>query len=187
MSPRTSNLALMTALLITALLLRAFVVHAEDPAAERLPAAVTRQVDFNADIRPIFEKFCLSCHGTDKQLSGFRLDREGDALRGGDSGRAYEPGKSAESLLVKYIAGLDPDILMPPEGEQLTKEQIALVRGWIDQGAKWGAESASATAGAAQHWSFQPVKRPAPPTVKNETWVRSFLDRFVLSRLEAGG
>ncbi|MCY2967235.1 MAG: PSD1 and planctomycete cytochrome C domain-containing protein, partial [Planctomycetota bacterium] len=158
-------------------------VNADD--AKPLPAAADRAVDFNTDIRPIFAKFCDSCHGADKQLSGFRLDREGDALRGGDSGKAFEPGKSAESLLVKYIAGLDPDILMPPEGEQLSKEQIALVRGWIDQGAKWGAETKSVSGQASKHWSFQPVKRPAPPVVKKEALVRNLVDRFVQARLES--
>lgn len=172
----------LTAFLLLTTIAAAF---AAEPTTDKLPAAAARPVDFTSDIRPIFEKFCLSCHGTDKQLSGFRLDREGDALRGGDSGKAFEPGKSAESLLVKYIAGLDPDILMPPEGEQLTREQIALVRGWIDQGAQWGAETAGTGAKPSRHWSFQPVQRPAPPTVKKEGWVRNYIDRFILARLES--
>ena len=80
-------------------------------AQKTLPPAADRTVDFDTDILPLFEKHCDSCHGPKKQLSGFRLDREGDALRGGDNGRAFTPGQSADSLLVKYIAGLDPDIL----------------------------------------------------------------------------
>ena len=105
-------------------------------AQKTLPPPAERTVDFDADIRPLFEQHCESCHGAKKQLSGFRIDREGEALRGGDNGQAFTPGKSADSLLVKYIAGLDPDILMPPEGDLLSDTQVGLIRAWIDQGAK---------------------------------------------------
>ena len=152
-----------------------------------LPPVADRTVDFDNDIRPLFQRFCDSCHGAQKQLSGFRLDREGDALRGGDSGKAFEPGQSAESLLVKYIAGLDPDILMPPEGDLLTDEQVGLVRAWIDQGAKWGRDAPGnqGSASRARHWSYQPLLRPAPPATTNTTWPRNMIDRFVLHKLEA--
>jgi hypothetical protein len=154
--------------------------------ADRLPPPASKDVDFDTDIRPIFEKFCLKCHGADKQLSGFRLDREGEALRGGDAGAAFEPGKSDESLLIKYVAGLDPDVVMPPEGEKLTSKQIGLLRAWIDQGANWGEERENTRQGAgSDHWSFQPARRPAEPAVRREEWVRTPIDRFVLSRLEA--
>ena len=151
-----------------------------------LPPPADRTVDFDSDIRPLFQKFCDSCHGPQKQLSGFRLDREGDVLRGGDSGKAFEPGQSADSLLVKYIAGLDPDILMPPEGDLLTEQQVGLIRAWIDQGAKWGKDipGNQASGTSARHWSFQPILRPAPPTTRNTTWPRNMIDRFVLHRLE---
>jgi hypothetical protein len=155
-------------------------------AADKLPPPASGDVDFDTDIRPIFEKFCLKCHGAEKQLSGFRLDREGEALRGGDAGAAWEVGKSAESLLIKYVAGLDPDVVMPPEGEKLSSDQIGLLRGWIDQGANWGEEKDTAKRSARNdHWSFQPVRRPVEPAVRREEWARTPVDRFVLARLEA--
>jgi hypothetical protein len=105
-----------------------------------LPPPTKREVDFAKDIKPIFADRCLKCHGPEKQESGFRLDRKADALEGGKSGPAIEVGKSADSLLIRYVAGTDADIIMPPQGGRLTKEQISLLRGWIDQGAKWADE-----------------------------------------------
>ena len=152
--------------------------------AARLPAAATAEVDFVRDVQPIFVKYCLKCHGADKQQAGYRLDLRGDALRGGDSGPAFEIGKSGESLLIKYVAGLDPDIVMPPEGDKLSKQEISLLRGWIDQGAKWP-DDASGAKGDPVHWAFRPIARPAPPAVKQEEWVRNAIDRFVLARLQS--
>ncbi|HVW02466.1 MAG TPA: c-type cytochrome domain-containing protein [Planctomycetaceae bacterium] len=105
-----------------------------------LPPPTKREVDFAKEIKPIFADRCLKCHGPEKQESGFRLDRKADALEGGKSGPAIEVGKSADSLLIRYVAGTDADIIMPPQGGRLTKEQISVLRGWIDQGAKWAEE-----------------------------------------------
>src|SRR6476660_6190756 len=71
-------------------------------------------VDFVRDIQPVLAEHCYSCHGPEKQKSGLRLDRQADALRGGDTGKAIVPGRSSESLLFKYVAGLDPEKVMPP-------------------------------------------------------------------------
>ena len=102
-----------------------------------IPAAASRVVDFVKDIQPLFRQNCHKCHGSSRHEAGLRLDRRDDALNGGDSGLAFVAGKSAESRLIKYVAGVDPDVLMPPEGDKLTDEQIGLLRAWIDQGAKW--------------------------------------------------
>ena len=118
---------------LVVIVLRASAFSAE-PA---IPAATTKTVEFVRDIKPLLKAHCLKCHGTSKRAGGLRLDRRDEALNGGDSGPAIVSGKSAESLLVKYVAGLDPDVLMPPEGDKLTDAQIGLLRGWIDQGAKW--------------------------------------------------
>ena len=75
---------------------------------------------------------CLGCHDADRRKGGFRLDRRESFLAGGDSGPVLEVGKSAESLLIEKVAGLDPPT-MPPKGEPLTPEQVGLLRAWIDQ------------------------------------------------------
>jgi mono/diheme cytochrome c family protein len=111
--------------------------------ASKLPAPADKKgVTFAADIKPIFEKSCVSCHGPEKAKGKLRLDSLEAALKGGEDGKVVEPGHSAESPLVHNIAHLgDPDDYMPPPKNKgnippLTTEQIALIRAWIDQGAK---------------------------------------------------
>lgn len=108
-----------------------------------IPPASKKEVDFKKDIQPLFREKCHKCHGPEKQQGGLRLDRRDDALNGGDSGPAFEVGKSESSLLIKYVAAVDPDVVMPPEGEKLSDEQIGLLRAWIDQGAKWPKDASS--------------------------------------------
>lgn len=111
------------------------------------------KVDFNKDIKPIFEQSCIKCHRVNpdepkkKPKGAFRLDDKAAALKGGDSGAAIVPGKGADSLLVKLLHGpvkvADDEIAAmpkPKKGEEwkaLPKEQIDLIKAWIDQGAEW--------------------------------------------------
>lgn len=113
--------------------------------ASQLPPASATQVDFARDIQPIFEASCLRCHGPEKPKSRFRLDNREDALKGGENGVDIIPGQSAKSPLIHYVAHLDPDTEMPPKGkgDPLTKEQVGLLRAWIDQGVNWPATRAA--------------------------------------------
>src|SRR5258708_22491422 len=96
------------------------------------------EIDFVRQVQPIFEKNCFKCHGPEKQKGGLRLDVKAAALKGGDEhAPAIKPGNSAESSLIRFVAGLDPDLKMPPKGDPLSAEQIELLRAWIDQGANW--------------------------------------------------
>ena len=106
----------------------------------KLPPPAKTTVDFDRDIRPIFDASCLRCHGPERPKSHFRLvDRE-SALKGGSVGIDILPGNSAGSPLIQYVARLDPEIQMPPvdRGAPLTAGQVGLLRAWIDQGAIWG-------------------------------------------------
>ena len=128
-------------------------------------------------------------------MNGLRLDRKQAALKGGYSGQVIIPGDSAASKLVQFVAGLNPKVVMPPAGERLSAKEIGLLRGWIDQGAKWpeaeitqsepGADDQSETTSA--HWAFLPAKRPPLPRVDDSSWVRNGIDAFVLARLESEG
>src|SRR5205085_8352119 len=97
------------------------------------------QIDFMQDIQPILSARCYSCHGPDKEENDLRWDNQASALKGGSSGPAIIPGKSAESRVIHLVSGLEKDLIMPKKGERLTLEQIGLLRAWIDQGAHWGA------------------------------------------------
>ena len=106
----------------------------------KLPPPLDKKgLSYEKDIKPIFEKSCFKCHGPEKQKAKLRLDSLEAALKGSENGKVIDSGKSAKSVLVHNIARIgDEDDWMPPEGkgDPLTKEQIGLIRAWIDQGAK---------------------------------------------------
>lgn len=118
----------------------ALAVHAAAKVdTSKLPPAATKTgVTYAADIKPLFEKSCFKCHGAEKQKGKLRLDSLEAALKGGEDGKILEAGKSADSQLVQAVARLDDDSAMPPadKGKPLTKEEVGLIRAWIDQGAK---------------------------------------------------
>src|SRR5262245_35079426 len=117
-----------------ALALGGAAARADDPP---LPPPASRTVDYARDVQPLLTRACYSCHGPQKQRSGFRLDLKAAALQGGDLGPAILPGKSGDSRLVRAVAGLEPDLRMPPKGDRLTPQEVGLLRAWIDQGANW--------------------------------------------------
>ena len=126
-----------------------FAVMGTEQDVKSLPPPATRRVDFSKDIEPIFSASCLVCHGPIAQRNNFRLDSREAVLKGGLSGTAIVPGKSADSLLVRLVAGLESDRLMPLGGARLSDEQIGLIRAWIDQGALWSRESTGQSPAAA--------------------------------------
>src|ERR1051326_4393105 len=153
--------------------------------SSQLPAPANRKVDFTRDIQPILAKNCYECHGGEKQKGGLRLDQKEAALKGGDTGPALTPGKSAESLLIKVVAGTSEDIArMPKKRDPLSDEQIGLLRAWIDQGADWPETAVTKKKDWKKHWAFIAPIRPTIPPVKNSRWVRNPIDSFIVEKLE---
>ena len=108
-----------------------------------LPVAKTSRtntVDFEKEILPIFRANCLACHNQTKARAGMNLETPDLIRKGGDSGPGVVAGKSAESLLFKSASHAEDPIMPPPKNnsaaKNLTPEQLALVKLWIDQGAK---------------------------------------------------
>ena len=153
-------------------------------AAPTLPPAAGRSVDFTADIQPILATRCYSCHGPDKQKSDLRWDDKASVFKTGEHGPILIPGRSAESRVVRLVAGLEPDTIMPPKGERLSAAEIGLLRAWIDQGAKWPKDSPVALDKRRAHWAFKAPLRPVVPPVKARKWPRNAIDQFILARLE---
>jgi mono/diheme cytochrome c family protein len=118
--------------------------------------------DFTTDVKPIFAKSCVSCHGPDKQKGGLRLDRRADALRGGDSGPAIVPKNSNASILLQRVGSADPDHVMPPNGKTLTNAEIEQLRRWIEAGASWPDDGSSASH-PRDWWSLKPLSKPPLP------------------------
>jgi hypothetical protein len=85
------------------------------------------------------------------------------------------------------LDGSDPDLKMPEGSRPLSAEEIAKLRAWIDQGAHWPKPAQGPTPLRSDHWAYQPIRRPAIPSVKNTAWVRNPIDAFVLARLEQEG
>ncbi len=139
------------------------------------------RVNFVRQVEPILARHCYDCHGPDVQESGLRLDIPQLARRGGSRGPAVVPGKPRQSLLILAIEG-HGDLKMPPEGEGLSAEELALLRRWILQGAP--APQRPVPRKRSDHWSFQPIQRPPLPQVRNPLWCRNPIDRFILARLE---
>lgn len=133
-------------------------------------------VDFSREILPILSDNCFYCHGPDAshRKAKLRLDDEMDAKRDRKGEAVIVPGKSDESLLMQRIVTKDTDDLMPPpeSNKKLSAGQIAALKRWIDEGAKWG-----------QHWAFEPIKRPEVPAVKKSSALRNPIDAFVINRL----
>src|SRR4051794_17062844 len=140
------------------------------PAGEPAPApaaAAPRAVDFARDVRPIFKARCVSCHGPKRQRGGLRLDLRAAALKGGDThAPAIVPGKAGESPLIRLVAGLDDELVMPPNDEgtrTLSDAEVATLRAWIDQGAVWPEGAGTRDDDPLDHWAFRPLERPPVP------------------------
>lgn len=102
------------------------------------PPANKTDVTYAKDIKPLFEKTCNKCHGTEKQKGKLRLDSLEATLKGGEEGKILEAGKSEKSKVAYAVARVDEETAMPPKdkADPWTKEQVGLLRAWIDQGAK---------------------------------------------------
>lgn len=140
----------------------------------KLPPAAARAVDFQKDVWPILSERCVKCHGEEKQKGGFRLDERRIALSSGDNfAPNILPGKSAESPLIHFVAGLDPEMKMPNKGDALTLGEIGILRAWIDQGAVW--PRAADSSPLLTHWAFQALRHPI---------AEDGIDGFIRAKLE---
>lgn len=139
--------------------------------------AATASVDFLRDVRPLFDKHCASCHGAEKQKSGFRLDVKAEALRGGDWGEPpLVAGNPERSLLFRLVAGLHEDTVMPPKGERLTTAEVDVLKRWIAEGAQWpdGADT-GAVADKTDHWSLKPLRSDSVPPSRSGNPIDGFI------------
>lgn len=132
-------------------------------------------VSFSREIRPLLAKHCGSCHGADSKArkAGLRLDTKEGLLHP----EVVFAGKPEHSELLARLTTSNAEEAMPPpdEGRPLTVEEVALVRRWIAEGARYE-----------EHWAFSPVQKPAPPKPEgvDSAWPNSPIDVFVLSKMQ---
>ena len=171
---------------ILALLFLIFIMRgasAKPPPVQRLvylPGAPHKLLHYDRDVRPILTENCFPCHGFDseKRYAGLRLDVPAISLEPLPSGMtAIVPFNLLESEMAQRVAG-QGQMRMPPieSGKHLTPSQIATIREWIAQGARYE-----------PHWAFVVPKASPLPPVKQQGWARNPIDRFVLGRLEKNG
>lgn len=171
-------------------------------AAAVTPASLTTAADADTEffvkkVKPILADHCYACHAADtKAAAGLRVDTSLGLQAGGKSGALFHAGKPDESLLLKRVVEHDEKKRMPKESPALSETEVATLREWISKGARLPDETEKLPPMSAalqhtydklrhEHWAFQPITHPAPPTVKNAKWTDGNIDRFVLARLEA--
>ncbi|MGB1261083.1 MAG: DUF1549 domain-containing protein, partial [Akkermansiaceae bacterium] len=145
-------------------------------------------VSFNEHIQPILSANCYHCHGPDSgsrqpEKNPLRLDIEEHAFAKRENGKpVIIKGNPDDSYLIELLESKDKEQVMPPHpdknphGKVMKPEEIALIRRWVKEGAKYEA-----------HWAYiQPKKEPLPETKLTE-WVRSPIDHFAAAKLEQAG
>ena len=138
-----------------------------------LLSSAAAPVDFQREVRPILEQRCLECHGEKKQKAGVRLDRKAFAFAPGDSGQpAISAGRSRESLLWQRITTTNSDEIMPPKGEPLTTQQVAVIQKWIEEGAVWPDDGG---APPKKHWAYEKPVRPEVPKISKTVISKSVI------------
>ena len=136
-----------------------------------------KKIDFNAQIKPIINKKCISCHGGVKKTAGFSLLFEKEALANTDEGSpAIIPGDSKNSRLIQRLHETDLELRMPYHKPKLSESEIELFTEWIDQGANWGT-----------HWAYIPPKNKKIPELNTNIFSEKFfnntIDKFIAVKM----
>jgi hypothetical protein len=124
-------------------------------------------VDFAHDVVPVLRQHCAKCHAGDQKKGGFSINTRELLLAGGEEGRGAVPGKSGQSELVKRLKSKDPNFQMPPEGDRVPEDKVALIAAWVDQGLKW--EDGFAFKAAPYEPPLKPRRVELPPVVDGRT------------------
>ena len=169
------------------------------------PATPQQNEFFEKSVRPVLAGKCFECHGPEKQKADLRLDSRAAVLQGSDVGPVVIAGKPEESPLIKAIRHLG-DVKMPKRKPKLSDTQIAALAQWVAMGLPWPEyDKAMATNSREARdsepklrsrnfaiteedrawWSFQPIRRPDVPPVRQTADVANPIDSFLLARLES--
>ena len=135
-----------------------------------------------AEPPPVVVNRCLNCHGPTKQRGGLRLDSDGQALKGGDSGSALTPGKPEASAMLQRVKATGQE-RMPPDGPRLSSSEISELSMWISK----LNPSISQRDDRLDHWSFRPLVRPPVPPMGDQNQTTNPVDAFVRARLFQAG
>jgi hypothetical protein len=144
-----------------------------------------KKVDYNTDVKPIFNKSCITCHGGVKRQGGFSLLFRVDALAKNKSGKpAIIPGNPDSSELIKRLSLKDPEERMPYKHPALSQKEITTLKTWIKEGAIWG-----------DHWAYVPVAEVSIPSngsgpfglFGTPFWINNDIDQFIYQKIKKEG
>jgi mono/diheme cytochrome c family protein len=155
--------------------------------ASCLPGAVADDspVDYARDVKPLLAAHCVRCHGATKPKAKLRVDTAQGLIAGGTTGPSVVAGNGKESAIILALRGEGTGDRMPLKKPPLKEAEIETIRRWIDAGAKAPPDEKPSIPPV--HWAFVAPQRPETPAVKQESWVRNPVDRFILARLEIEG
>ena len=140
------------------------------------PASGGDDLEYNRVIRPILRDNCFQCHGPDSgaRKADLRLDRRDAAI----NAKAFVPGDSTSSEMIARIFSDDAEEVMPPPDahHQMTLEQKATLRRWVDAGAEYQ-----------PHWAFLAPKKVEPPKISDPAWSKTAVDRFLRAKIDEQG
>jgi hypothetical protein len=139
---------------------------------------VSGAVDFAHDVVPILKKHCAECHLGEKKKGGFSMNTRADMLAGSENGKVAEPGKPDDALLLKLITSADEDEQMPPKGDRVPAEQVAVLRAWIAEGLPWQEGFSFGRAGFEPPLKPRRVELPAAADGRNHP-VDRIIDRYL--------
>lgn len=133
------------------------------------------KISYNEEIRPIFNKKCIVCHGGVKKNGNFSLLFAEEAFAKAKSGKyAIIPYDSENSELVKRLKTHDTELRMPKDKEPLSDEEISKIERWIDEGSKWE-----------EHWAYIKPKTNITPPNSGKDWTINGIDNFIFQKLES--
>jgi hypothetical protein len=138
---------------------------------------------FRDKIAPILERRCVHCHSGATPKGNLALTTSQAARKGGESGPAIVPGKAEDSTLLEMISGQSPQ--MPQKDKPLSKDEVSLIRTWIERGAAWPADLTLTDRrfDGQRWWAFEPLRRPDVPRAHGSAWARTPIDLFILATL----
>ncbi len=149
---------------------------------------------FEKSVRPLLVTHCYECHAGKERSGGLQLDHRDGVLAGGDSGPVIFSGSPETSRLIQAVRYKNPDLQMPPN-RMLSASDIAILERWIKIGLPDPRTSPRESAPPSptgmslergrRFWSMQSIASVPTPSVKDNAWIASPIDAFVLEKLEA--
>ena len=147
-------------------------LHAADPSPAEL----------FSEARSLLKAKCVACHGPARQSGNLNLALPSGIKRGGKNGASIDPGHLNQSLLWKRVAADEM-----PEDAPLSDDEKTVLRKWIEAGAPGLPDTVATAATGDEHWAFVKLATIPVPKPKDESRVRTPVDRFIGARLEAAG